>query len=75
MLTIYYRLLMSEYLEIIRFIVNDMAIYIFFDIIYDFVEHAFDRSFVTVERHDADLCSLPFVLKFKFRKGNVVFFY
>ena len=32
MLTIYYRLLMSEFLEIIHFIVNDMAINIFFNI-------------------------------------------
>ena len=66
---------MSEFnLEIIRFIVNDMAINIFFDIIYDFVENAFYRTFVTVERHDTDLGSLPFVLKFKLRKSDIVFF-
>jgi hypothetical protein len=65
---------MGDFLEIIRFVVNDMAINIFFDIIYDFVENAFYRTFVTVERHYADLRSLPFVLEFKLRKGNVVFF-
>lgn len=54
--------------------VNDLTVYILFNIIYDFVEQTFYRLLLAVESHYADSGSLPFILILEFRKGDIVIF-
>ena len=55
-------------------IVKDLAIYVFFNVFDDFAEQAFNGSLLAVETHHPDLCSLPFILVFELRNGDIVFF-
>jgi len=49
-------------LKVLDFVINDLAVYAFLCIGYDFIEKIFYGLFLVVEGYHSDFCSLPFVL-------------